>query len=140
MALPAGATLPTAPPWATGHRTVEHPIPSRTGQQLGTLFVAFASGTQPTIAEREALAMAAALATLAIETSRLYSDLVHRSEFDLLTDVQNRFVMEKKLTALIQAARQSASVFGLIYIDLNHFKQVNDVHGHLVGDLYLQEV
>jgi len=137
-----GATLGNRPSQLSteSFRTVEHPIPSRTGQQLGMLFVAFASGTKPGIAEREAMAMAAALATLAIETSRLYSDLVHRSEFDLLTDVQNRFVMEKKLTALIQAARQSASVFGLIYIDLNHFKQVNDVHGHLVGDLYLQEV
>jgi diguanylate cyclase (GGDEF)-like protein len=48
--------------------------------------------------------------------------------------------MEKKLTTMIQAARQSAGVFGLIYIDLNQFKLVNDVHGHLVGDLYLQEV
>jgi diguanylate cyclase (GGDEF)-like protein len=83
--------------------------------------------------------MAAALATLAIETSRLYTDLVYRSEFDLLTDVQNRFVMEKKLVAMIQAARQSAGVFGLIYIDLDQFKRVNDVHGHMVGDLYLQE-
>ena len=49
--------------------------------------------------------MASELATLAIETSRLYSDLVHRSEFDLLTDVQNRFSMEKTLDAMIQAAR-----------------------------------
>jgi diguanylate cyclase (GGDEF)-like protein len=137
-----GATLGNRPSRLSSEsfRTVEHPIPSRTGQPLGSLFAAFASGTKPSIAEREALAMAAALATLAIETSRLYSDLVHRSEFDLLTDVQNRFVMEKKLTAMIQAARQSAGVFGLIYIDLNQFKRINDVHGHLIGDLYLQEV
>jgi diguanylate cyclase (GGDEF)-like protein len=137
-----GATLGNRPArlTATSLRTVEHPIPSRTGQPLGSLFAAFAAGTEPSIAEREALAMAAALATLAIETSHLYSDLVHRSEFDLLTDVQNRFVMEKKLTAMIQAARQSAGIFGLIYIDLNQFKRVNDVHGHQVGDLYLQEV
>jgi len=78
--------------------------------------------------------------TLAIETSRLYFDLVHRSEFDLLTDVQNRFAMEKTLSAIIQAARETAGIFGLIYIDLNEFKQVNDLHGHLVGDQYLQEV
>jgi len=137
-----GATLGNRPSRLStaSFRTVEHPIPSRTGQPLGSLFAAFAAGTEPSIAEREALAMAAALATLAIETSRLYSDLVHRSEFDLLTDVQNRFVMEKKLTALIQVARQSAGIFGLLYIDLNQFKRVNDVHGHMVGDLYLQEV
>ena len=137
-----GATLGNRPARlsAASLRTVEHPIPSRSGQPLGSLFAAFDARTKPSIAEREALAMAAALATLAIETSRLYTDLVHRSEFDLLTDVQNRFVMEKKLTAMIHAARQSAGVFGLIYIDLNQFKRVNDVHGHLVGDLYLQEV
>jgi diguanylate cyclase (GGDEF)-like protein len=137
-----GATLGNRPSRLSteSFRTVEHLIPSRSGQPLGMLFAAFASGTEPSIAEREAMAMAAALATLAIETSRLYSDLVHRSEFDLLTDVQNRFVMEKKLTAMIQAARQSASVFGLIYIDLNQFKRINDVHGHLVGDYYLQDV
>jgi diguanylate cyclase (GGDEF)-like protein len=104
------------------------------------LFAAFDSRTKPCAAEQEALALAAALATLAIETSHIYTDLVYRSEFDLLTDVQNRFVMEKKLAAMIQAARQSAGVFGLIYIDLNQFKRVNDVHGHLVGDFYLQEV
>ena len=137
-----GATLGNRPSRLSteSFRIVEHPIPSRTGQPLGSLFAAFDPRTEPSVAEREALAMAAALATLAIETSRLYSDLVHRSEFDLLTDVQNRFVMEKKLTAMIQAARQAAGVFGLIYIDLNQFKRINDVHGHLVGDYYLQEI
>ena len=137
-----GATLGNRPARLSpaSLRTIEHPIPSRSGQPLGSLFAAFDAQTKPSIAEQEALAMAAALATLAIETSRLYSDLVHRSEFDLLTDVQNRFVMEKKLVAMIQAVRLSAGVFGLIYIDLNQFKRVNDVHGHLVGDLYLQEV
>ena len=84
--------------------------------------------------------MVASLATLAIETSRLFADLVYRSEFDLLTDVQNRFVLEKRLKAMIESARQSASVFGLIFIDLDEFKNVNDVYGHMMGDRYLQEV
>jgi diguanylate cyclase (GGDEF)-like protein len=48
--------------------------------------------------------------------------------------------MEKALDAMIQTARETAGIFGLIYIDLNEFKQVNDLHGHLVGDKYLQEV
>ncbi len=121
-------------------RIVERPIAARSGPPLGTIFAAFAARTRRNVIEAEALRMAAELATLAIETSRLYSDLVRRSEFDLLTDVQNRFAMEKTLDALILDARQSAGIFGLVYIDLNEFKQVNDVHGHLVGDLYLQEV
>jgi len=137
-----GATLgnPPAELSPASFRTVEFPIAARSGPPLGSLFAAFDARTCSCPGEQEALAVAAALATLAIETSRLYADLVHRSEFDLLTDVENRFVMEKKLTATIDEARRSASTFGLIYIDLNQFKRVNDVYGHMVGDLYLQEM
>jgi diguanylate cyclase (GGDEF)-like protein len=84
--------------------------------------------------------MGAGLATLAIETRRLYSDLRHRSDFDLLTDVHNRFSLDKYLDRQIDEARRNAGVFGLIYIDLDKFKRVNDLYGHQVGDLYLQEV
>jgi diguanylate cyclase (GGDEF)-like protein len=121
-------------------RIVENPIAARSGSPLGSIFAAFDARTSPDAVEKSALAMASELATLAIETSRLYSDLVHRSEFDLLTDVQNRFAMEKALDAMIHTARETAGIFGLIYIDLNEFKQVNDLHGHIVGDRYLQEV
>ena len=137
-----GSTLGNRPPRLapSSLRTHEHPIAARSGPALGTIYAAFDARTNPDPTENAALAMAAELATLAIETSRLYSDLVHRSEFDLLTDVQNRFALEKTLRAQILVARQSASIFGLIYIDLNEFKQVNDVYGHQVGDQYLQEV
>jgi diguanylate cyclase (GGDEF)-like protein len=83
--------------------------------------------------------MGAWLATLAIETRGLYGDLVHRSEFDLLTDIYNRFSLERRLGVLIEEARQKSGSFGMIYIDLDDFKQVNDRFGHRVGDLYLQE-
>ena len=137
-----GAMLGNRPPSlaSASLRTVEHPIAARSGPTLGAIYAAIHARTRPTAAEKHALAMAAELATLAIETSRLHSDLVHRSEFDLLTDVQNRFVLEKTLDEMIQAARQSAGIFGLIYIDLNEFKQVNDVYGHQAGDFYLQEL
>jgi len=137
-----GATLGNQPaqPNSPSLRTLEYPIGARSGPPLGTLYAAFDAHTKPSTIEREALAMAAGLATLAIETSRLYADLVRRSEFDVLTDVQNRFAMERTLDAMIHNARQSASIFAMIFIDLNEFKQVNDIHGHLVGDLYLQEV
>ena len=137
-----GATLGNRPEQldSSSLRIIENPIPGRTGPALGSIFAAFDARTSPDAVEKASLAMAAELATLAIETSRLYSDLVHRSEFDLLTDVQNRFAMEKTLSAMIVRARETAGIFGLIYIDLNKFKQVNDLHGHLVGDRYLQEV
>ena len=123
----------------TGLRVVEHPIPSRSGTVLGTLYAAFAARTRPRPEETQALARASGLATLAIETSRLYNDLVRRSEFDLLTDVQNRFSLEKFLDQQIESARQAAGIFGLLFVDLDRFKQVNDEYGHHAGDRYLQE-
>ena len=90
--------------------------------------------------EIEALQNGARLATLAIETRRLYTDLRRRSEFDLLTDIPNRFAMEKFIDAKIEEARQSSGDLGLIYIDLDKFKPINDTYGHHVGDLYLQAV
>ena len=83
--------------------------------------------------------MAASLMALAIETRRLYSDLLRRSEYDLLTDVHNRFSLDNHLDAQIERSRADASVFGLIYIDLDRFKQINDLYGHRIGDLYLQQ-
>ena len=135
-----GAQLGHRPEKLTAFRIAEEPIPARSGRPLGTLYAAIDSPGKPQPAESETLARAAALATLAIETRRLYSDLVHRSEFDLLTDIHNRFSLENYLGQLIEEARRNAAVFGLIYVDLDDFKQVNDAYGHQTGDLYLREV
>jgi diguanylate cyclase (GGDEF)-like protein len=135
-----GARLGNCPTQLTTLRIVHEKIPSRSGPPLGAIFAAFDSLTKSSDLESEALSMAAGLATLAIETRRLYSDLLHRSEFDLLTDIHNRFSLEKLLDAQIDQARLEATIFGLIYIDLDDFKQVNDSYGHQVGDQYLQEV
>jgi diguanylate cyclase (GGDEF)-like protein len=136
-----GATLGHRPEHLPSQslRVVEHRIASRSGPPLGAICAAFPVNTMPRALELEALAMASELATLAIETSRLYSDLVRRSEFDLLTDIRNRFSLEKRLKTLIDVARESAGIFGLIYIDLDNFKDVNDNFGHQTGDLYLRE-
>ena len=135
-----GARLGNFPATPHSLRIVSEPIPARTGPPLGTVHAAFEPNSEPSGLESESLAFAARLATLAIETRRLYSDLLHRSEFDLLTDLHNRFSLDKLLEARIERARNSAGIFGLIYIDLDEFKQVNDLYGHQVGDLYLQEV
>jgi diguanylate cyclase (GGDEF)-like protein len=121
-----------------GARVVEEAIPARTGPPLGTIFAAVYPHT-PVEVEHEAFFTGSRLATLAIENRRLYSDLVHRSEFDQLTDIHNRFSLDKQMEAQIARARENASIFGLIYVDLDEFKQVNDQYGHRVGDLYLQE-
>src|SRR5262249_7874770 len=76
---------------------------------------------------------------LAVETNALNADLRRRSEFDLLTEIHNRFSFEKRLEAVTAEAANGDSPFGLIYIDLDEFKQVNDNYGHRAGDAYLQQ-
>jgi len=135
-----GAQLGNCPPDLGAFRVVHEVIHARTGSPLGEIYAAFDPLTNQKTVESETLFSAAALTSLAIETRRLYSDLVRRSEFDLLTDINNRFSLESYLEKQIEEARQNATIFGLVYIDLNDFKQVNDIYGHQVGDLYLQEV
>jgi diguanylate cyclase (GGDEF)-like protein len=135
-----GAQLGNCPPNLKAFRVVHEVIQARTGPPLGDIYAAFDPLTKQHSTESEILFAAAALTSLAIETRRLYTDLVRRSEFDLLTDIHNRFSLESYLESQIEEARQNATIFGLVYIDLNDFKQVNDVYGHRVGDLYLQEV
>ncbi|HUV70768.1 MAG TPA: GGDEF domain-containing protein [Terracidiphilus sp.] len=136
-----GARLGNCPsnPSAPELRIVEQAIAAHSGPQLGSIFAAFDARTPPRPEEVRALVAAAELATLAIETSHLHTDLVHRSEFDMLTELQNRFSFEKHLDSFIREARQTAGIFGLIFMDLDQFKQVNDVYGHHIGDLYLQQ-
>jgi diguanylate cyclase (GGDEF)-like protein len=134
-----GARLGASWNEALGRRILRQDIVSHSGQALGVLFAALDEADPGDEEEVEALAMGARLALLAIETRRIYSDLLYRSEFDQLTDIHNRFSLDKELQRCIEEARQQAGIFGLIYIDLDRFKQVNDVYGHHVGDLYLRE-
>ena len=135
-----GATLGDCPTEQQGLRIVREEIPARSGPALGALYAGLDSRTPPLGRETVALQNGVRLATLAIETRRLYTDLRRRSEFDLLTDIHNRFAMEKFMELQIEEARLSGRILGLIYIDLDKFKPINDTYGHHVGDLYLQAV
>lgn len=138
--MPDGARLGNAPGNMQGLRSMRLEVPARAGGSLGTLFAATEAGEPRSEDESAALEAGVRLATLAIETRRLYKDLVYRSEFDLLTDIYNRFSLDRYLEQLIERSKAEASIFGLVYVDLDEFKQVNDFYGHHVGDLYLQEV
>jgi diguanylate cyclase (GGDEF)-like protein len=135
-----GALLGKRPPDPAVLRIVQHEITARSGPPHGVFFAACDPLSKPSALETETLSKSAGLATLATETRRLYSNLRHRSEFDLLTDIHNRFSLGKHLEILIEDARRNASIFGLIYVDLDKFKEVNDLYGHHTGDLYLKMV
>ncbi|NMG66244.1 diguanylate cyclase [Azoarcus indigens] len=58
---------------------------------------------------------------------------------DGLTDIPNRARFEELLGAAIARAARYQHSFALLFVDLDHFKEVNDSHGHLVGDALLVE-
>lgn len=125
---------------SASRRLVENVISARSGPPYGLLWAAFAAGSKPGANETSVLSTAAELATIAMETSRIHSDLVMRSEFDLLTGVHNRFALEKRLYAAIENRTQGEEVKAVIYLDLDDFKDVNDTYGHHIGDLYVREI
>jgi diguanylate cyclase (GGDEF)-like protein len=135
-----GPTLGNCPQSTDGMRVEALEIAARNGPALGTLYAGFDARANPGVDELETMSMAGSLSALAIETRRLYSDLLRRSEFDLLTSVHNRFSLEKHIDREIDRAEMTAGTFGLVYIDLDRFKEINDLYGHKTGDKYLQEV
>ena len=59
---------------------------------------------------------------------------------DVLTGLPNRRVLVDRLNQSILQAYRNNKYRALMYIDLDGFKKINDVHGHGIGDLYLKEV
>ena len=58
--------------------------------------------------------------------------------YDALTGLNNRRSFERRLPAMIETARQRGAPLTMMIVDIDHFKRVNDTHGHDVGDLVLK--
>lgn len=74
------------------------------------------------------------------ERKRLEEDLRALALTDPLTGVANRRTFEASGRREVERARRYAKPFAIIIIDIDHFKKVNDSHGHDVGDVVLKEV
>lgn len=65
------------------------------------------------------------------EANKRLEQLAH---FDPLTQVWNRYRIEQAIDAEIVAAKRYGATCALMLLDVDHFKQINDTHGHSVGD------
>jgi diguanylate cyclase (GGDEF)-like protein len=59
---------------------------------------------------------------------------------DALTGLPNRFKMMDLGTSAVAAAQRHGRALGLLFIDLDHFKDINDTYGHFAGDVFLRAV
>jgi len=76
------------------------------------------------------------------ENAKLYvniSKLYHQATIDLLTGLYNRGFLMQRIKAEIKKASRFKLPLSLIFLDIDHFKKVNDQHGHPVGDQLLTE-
>ena len=66
--------------------------------------------------------------------------IAHMAHYDLLTDLPNRAAFNECLNSKLEMAKTSRKRFAVLCMDLDGFKEVNDVYGHAVGDLLLRSV
>ena len=82
-------------------------------------------------------------AELAATNERLLErerDLQHAAFHDPLTELPNRRYLVERCEAALAHARRHTETVALLLIDLDHFKPINDKHGHDAGDLMLQNI
>jgi diguanylate cyclase (GGDEF)-like protein len=93
-----------------------------------------------THAERELFDYLTNQASVSVENVDLHETVQRQAVTDELTGLFNHRRFQEVISAEVERARRYGQEMGLIMLDIDNFKQVNDTYGHLQGDLVLQEV
>jgi diguanylate cyclase (GGDEF)-like protein len=107
-------------------------------ESLGTLFIHARETLSP-----EQLRTAEAFATGLIHPVRnalMYREALNASARDPLTGVNNRSSFRTVLDREVELSRRHGAPLSLIMMDVDRFKSINDVHGHLAGDMALRSI
>ncbi len=76
----------------------------------------------------------------AIENAQLYAEIQRLSQTDPLTGLYNRRGLNERMQVEILRAKRYRHPLSVVMIDIDHFKNYNDAHGHLEGDVILKQV
>jgi diguanylate cyclase (GGDEF)-like protein len=88
----------------------------------------------------QALRVFANQATAALDSAARFEDMRYLAEHDPLTRLYNRRAFNHRLRVEAARARRYGKPFALVVLDVDGFKRINDVHGHLAGDAALTRV
>lgn len=119
----------------------KEPIRSTKGGRLLGFFVMSKRGLERlNESQPELLPRSLNLAAIAIERRQANDHALHRALHDPLTGLPNRSLMEGRIQQALDSARRLKESVGLLLVDLDNFKVVNDTLGHEVGDQLLKHV
>jgi len=113
------------------------PIAARDGRVVGSFAFYYRDPRGPTPLERRIVETCVHLCAIAIEHEEVNTRNHRLAYFDTLTGLPNRARFNE---AIAQATSRSRSGFGLMLIDIDHLKAINDTMGHAVGDLLIEAV
>lgn len=88
----------------------------------------------------ELLSLFSSQVAITLENSRLYQEVQELAVLDPLTQVYNRRGFVDIATREFERAQRFAHNLAILFLDIDHFKDVNDTHGHAVGDQILSEL
>jgi len=90
--------------------------------------------------EQQMLAIFATQIAMLLDTIRVRERIVNLAETDELTGVWNKRYFRRQLPHEIERARTFGIPLSLLFFDIDDFKQINDTHGHMIGDVVLSEL
>ena len=114
-------------------------VASGAGRQLGLLPPDWSVGGLPTVALLQSAVLALALSRHAAHRHRITLLARQSLERDPLTGALNRRVVEQMLDAWAELGGLGARRYGVLMLDIDRLRQINDRHGRAIGDAVLQQ-